>query len=133
MRSYCIEAIRNFLSIHNLIEVHSPILSPMLIPERHIEVYEVAEQKKIYYLTPSPEIYLKQILAKLSQDSAMYEHMKGIYEITHSFRKMEQESSIHQKEFLMLEYYYLATSTQQMQDITIDMLYQCVHYMEAEK
>ena len=62
----------------------------------------------------------------------MYEHMKGIYEITHSFRKMEQESSIHQKEFLMLEYYYLATSTQQMQDITIDMLYQCVHYMEEK-
>ncbi len=131
MHSCYIESIRSFLSAYNLVEVHSPILSPVLIPERHIDVYAVEEEEqgKMHYLTPSPEVYLKQMIAKLSHDETMNTYMGGVYELTHSFRKTEQKSPIHQKEFLMLEYYCLHTSTQQMQDITVDMLQHCIQCM----
>lgn len=128
LRSFCIDCIRDYLRSSSHIELNSPILSPFLIPEQHISAYEVTEGAESWYLTPSPEINLKHILAELTPrlSSLLRGYFAGIFEITHSFRKTEQESPLHQPEFLMLECYSLKRTAHEMQNFTIAMLRQTI-------
>lgn len=104
-RSKIIFAIESLLQEKNYISVHTPSLSPWLIPERHIDVFEVERREQVKnYLVPSPEIHIKQLLAEwaLSDEGAT----PSVYEFAHAFRKEQvQNSLVHSDEFLMLECY----------------------------
>lgn len=65
------------------------------------------------YLLPSPEYYLKRLLARGSG---------SIYEITHSFRNSEYDGAHHAIEFTMLEYYTVAATADDSRSLTIDLL-----------
>lgn len=99
-RAEITKAIRNFLDQNEFLEVETPVISSHLIPEANIEIfttqYETIRENMPCYLTPSPEIWMKQIIAQYKQ---------SIFQITKSFRNCEAVSPLHNPEFTMLEYY----------------------------
>ncbi|MBO4410082.1 MAG: elongation factor P--(R)-beta-lysine ligase [Spirochaetales bacterium] len=100
-RSRLYANIRSFFSDRGYLEVETPTLSPDLIPEATIDnfgttfVNEFAGSREMY-LIPSPEIFIKKLLADGSG---------SVFEISKCFRNCEQLGRIHNPEFTMLEYY----------------------------
>ncbi|MDR2574895.1 MAG: LysR family transcriptional regulator [Treponema sp.] len=100
-RARIIRQARSFFDAKNYLELDTPLLSPDLIPESCLEVFET---KRItpggdltpYWLIPSPEIWMKKIIAK---------HYTNVYQICKCFRNGESSGFLHSPEFTMLEYY----------------------------
>jgi elongation factor P--beta-lysine ligase len=92
--------ISEFLTKQGYTEVDVPVLSPVLIPESYLEIFKTnfiyEKNKQEYYLTPSPEIFLKRLITEGSGN---------IFTITKSFRNGEPATSRHFPEFTMLELY----------------------------
>ncbi|MDN5333911.1 MAG: elongation factor P--(R)-beta-lysine ligase [Sphaerochaeta sp.] len=102
------KAIRTFFDERSYTEVDTPILSPTLIPEATIENFSTRFENpflpsKDLYLIPSPEIFMKQLIA---------DGLGSIYQISHCFRNSEQLGHIHNIEFSMLEYYTVGADEQ---------------------
>jgi len=103
-RAAIIKQIRSFFDKKNYLELDTPLLSPDLIPESCLEVFETQrlfpkgskKEKKRLWLIPSPEIWMKKIIAK---------HKVNVYQICKCFRNGESEGHQHNSEFTMLEYY----------------------------
>lgn len=100
-RSELYKAIRNFFDKRNYLEVETPTLSPDLIPEATIDNFGTTflnefEGSREMYLIPSPEVFMKRLIALGSG---------SIYQISKCFRNCEQIGEIHNPEFSMLEYY----------------------------
>ncbi|MDR0376571.1 MAG: LysR family transcriptional regulator [Spirochaetaceae bacterium] len=98
--------IREFFDSRNYLEVDTPLLAPDLIPESCLEVFETrriapagpgsAPRSRSYWLVPSPEIWMKKLIAK---------DRRSIYQIGKCFRNGESSGFLHSPEFTMLEYY----------------------------
>jgi len=101
-RSYFIDCIRRFFIERGYLEVDTPLLSPALIPEAPIEIFETTLRSvrgsRPLYLIPSPEVHMKKLLAAGSGN---------IFQICRSFRNLEQTGRHHNPEFTMLEWYTL--------------------------
>ncbi|GMO30047.1 MAG: tRNA synthetase, class II [Termitinemataceae bacterium] len=104
-RSRIIKNIRTFFDAKKYLEVDTPLLAPDLIPESCLEVFQTErlpsplskyQTKKPYWLIPSPEIWMKKLIAQ---------HKTSIYQICKSFRNGESSGLMHSPEFTMLEYY----------------------------
>jgi lysyl-tRNA synthetase class 2 len=103
-RSSVFHAIRDFFDGRGYLEVDTPLLSPDLIPESCLEVFETvrlpprgsARKPQSYWLVPSPEIWMKKIIAG---------HGQSVYQICRCFRNGESSGRFHSPEFTMLEYY----------------------------
>lgn len=93
---------RGYLDGKGYLQIELPVLSPSLIPESYLEIFKTEfryfDRKVDMYLTPSPELFLKRILAygKLN-----------CYSLGKSFRNSEPDSQLHSGEFTMLEFYRL--------------------------
>jgi lysyl-tRNA synthetase class 2 len=106
-RSRIIRRIREFFDGKNYLETDTPLLSPSLIPETCLEVFETAclapggsrRRKQPLWLIPSPEIHMKKLIA---------EHRTSLYQICKCFRNGESTGRLHSPEFTMLEYYTMA-------------------------
>jgi lysyl-tRNA synthetase class 2 len=102
LRAGIFREIRSFFDRKNFLEVDTPVLAPNLIPETCLEVfgteYLVPDGKSArrYWLVPSPEIWMKKLIAK---------HGKSVYQICKCFRNGESTGFLHSPEFTMLEYY----------------------------
>lgn len=101
-RSISMQAVRSFLLENGFLEVDTPALSPTLIPESCLEVFK-SEYIKPYknesvplFLTPSPEIYIKELIAK---------HKRSFFQLSKCYRNLESVGHLHSPEFTMLEYY----------------------------
>ena len=100
-RSVLYSNIRSFFSERGYLEVFTPTLSPSLIPEPTIKTFSTLFSnefvgEKEFYLIPSPEIFMKEMLASGSG---------SIFQISSCFRNAEQLGDVHNPEFSMLEYY----------------------------
>ena len=100
-RDKIIKEVRKYFSDMGYLEIETPVLSPSLIPESHLEVFSTKsinpyKGEKEFYLTPSPEIWMKKLLAEGSGP---------VFQITKSFRNSEQTGRYHNPEFTMLEWY----------------------------
>lgn len=100
-RSNIITKIRSYFQTIKYLEVETPILSPKLIPESTIEVFETTfssdfHGERQFYLIPSPEVFMKKLINLGSGN---------IFQITKSFRNSEQIGKDHNPEFTMLEWY----------------------------
>ena len=93
--------IREFFLSRGYLEVETPTLSPDLIPEATIDNFGTMfmnefQGSREMYMIPSPEIFMKKLLADGSG---------SLFEISKCFRNCEQLGQVHNPEFSMLEYY----------------------------
>jgi lysyl-tRNA synthetase class 2 len=100
-RARIISQVRSFFSDKGYLELDTPLLSPDLIPESCLEVFETALKHPSgaitpYWLIPSPEIWMKKIIAS---------HRVNVFQICKCFRNGESTGFLHSPEFTMLEYY----------------------------
>jgi len=103
-RAKIIRNVRAFFDRRDYLETDTPLLAPDLIPESCLEVFETfllppkgsGRKKKPCWLIPSPEIWMKRLIAQ---------HRTNIYQICKCFRNGESMGRWHSPEFTMLEYY----------------------------
>ena len=103
-RSRIIKQVRSFFDSHDYLETDTPLLSPDLIPESCLEVFQTLRLSpkgsltpdKPCWLVPSPEIWMKRLIAQ---------HRVNLYQICKCFRNGESSGRWHSPEFTMLEYY----------------------------
>jgi lysyl-tRNA synthetase class 2 len=112
-RAAVFKEIRCFFDERRYLEVDTPALSPDLIPESCLEVFETrrllpdwnrkageagpaGREAEPYWLVPSPEIWMKKLIAS---------HRESLYQICKCFRNGESSGRFHSPEFTMLEYY----------------------------
>ena len=117
-RSELLMNIRRYFIDKDYLEVSTPTLSPYLIPEPTIKAFgtrfinEFAGSRDLY-LIPSPEIFMKKLLAAGSG---------SIFQISQCFRNSEQLGDVHNPEFTMLEYYTVGADDKDSIAITEDMI-----------
>jgi lysyl-tRNA synthetase class 2 len=90
-RALIYECIRAFFREQDFLEVETPIRAPAIAPEEFI----IPFQSEDWFLSTSPELHMKRLLA------AGYER---IFQFSHCFRKGER-GRWHNPEFIMLEWY----------------------------
>ena len=103
-RAAILRQVRAFFDNKNYLELDTPLLCDNLIPESCLEVFQTErlfphgsrKEKQSLWLIPSPEIWMKKIIAQ---------HKESVYQICKSFRNGESEGRLHNSEFTMLEYY----------------------------
>ena len=103
-RASVIKQTRSFFDGRNYLELDTPLLSGDLIPESCLEVFETSrlfphgskKESRLLWLIPSPEIWMKKIIAQ---------HRADVYQICKCFRNGESSGHLHSSEFTMLEYY----------------------------
>jgi lysyl-tRNA synthetase class 2 len=101
-RACVIRHVRSFFDNKNYLEADTPLLSPDLIPESCIEVFQTsrivpgAMPPESLFLVPSPEIWMKKLIAQARVN---------MYQICKCFRNGESAGRLHSPEFTMLEYY----------------------------
>jgi lysyl-tRNA synthetase class 2 len=97
-------AIRRFFDDAGFTEVETPVVvrSPGL--ELHLEALEVSGLGEPRWLQTSPEYHMKRLLAA---------GMSNIYQLCKTFRRDEQ-GSLHQPEFTMLEWYRAHAGSEEM-------------------
>ena len=117
-RSRLYSNIRAYFTQKGYLEVETPTLSPDLIPEATIDnfgttfINEFRTSRELYMI-PSPEIFIKKLLAEGSG---------SLFEISKCFRNCEQLGTIHNPEFSMLEYYTVDFDETDSIALTCDML-----------
>jgi lysyl-tRNA synthetase class 2 len=100
-RAELLQLVRRFFIRNGYLEVETPILAPFLIPEPAIEVFKTRFRSRFRetvdcFLIPSPELWMKRILA----------HGSGsIFQVTKAFRNCETAGKLHNPEFTLLEWY----------------------------
>ena len=111
------QAVNEFLQKKGYLKLDLPVLSPALIPESYLEVFETGflyfDKKDKLYLTPSPELFMKRLIAYGVGDC---------YYLGKSFRNNEANSSLHSFEFNMLEFYKVNASYMDIADEVLEML-----------
>jgi lysyl-tRNA synthetase class 2 len=103
-RAAIIRQVRSFFDGKNYLELDTPLLAPDLIPESCLEVFQTErlfphgskKESSPLWLIPSPEIWMKKIIAR---------HSVNVYQICKCFRNGESQGHLHSSEFTMLEYY----------------------------
>jgi lysyl-tRNA synthetase class 2 len=91
LRAGIFRSVRRFFEEQGFLEVSTPLLSPAVLPEEHIDIIE----SEAGFLLPSPEIFMKPLLA------AGYEK---VFQLGPAFRKGERGGH-HLPEFTLLEWY----------------------------
>jgi len=99
------DSVRMYFRTSGYAEVDTPVLSPFLIPEPAIEVFRTeylppSGPARPMWLAPSPELWMKRLLAAGAGD---------IFQISRSFRNCEYGGPHHNPEFRLLEWYTVGT------------------------
>ena len=99
-RALIYDLIRAFFRSEGFLEVETPLLVPTVTPEKYITPLTVNG----WFLSTSPEMHMKRLLA------AGY---SKIFQICHCFRKNER-GQFHNPEFTMLEWYRVGADYMQI-------------------
>lgn len=110
--------LHTFFEKKNYLKLNLPVLSPNLVPESSIEVFETVlkthENDQKLYLTPSPELFAKQLISGGVGNS---------YYLGKAFRNYESiESDLHGVEFEMLEFYKIGVDYMGLADDLLELL-----------
>lgn len=110
------ETTEEFMNKKGYLKVEVPVLSPALIPESYLEIFETSfnyfDNKKKLYLTPSPELFLKRMLTKGLGDC---------YYLGKAFRNNEPNSTLHLPEFTMFEFYKVGVPYVELADEILEL------------
>lgn len=112
VRGSVLKVIRLFFEDQGFIEIQTPVLTRAPAPEEHIDAIPVGD----WFLSTSPELYMKRLLA------AGYEK---IFQIAPVFRQGER-GKLHHPEFTLLEWYRLHSNYEVLQNDCTDLL-RCVY------
>ena len=120
--------IREFFDDMDYLEADSPVLAETPIPESHIELFRTERRhadgsSSPMYLLPSPELWLKKLLAAGAP---------SLYQIGKCFRNGEQLDRWHRLEFTMLEWYALESSADDNITVMENLLGACTGMAEGE-
>ena len=98
---------REFFAQRDVLEVQTPALVQAAVTDPQVESYSVfaSSGSRPLYLHTSPEYAMKRLLAAGSGD---------IYQLCQVFRAGEADSSLHNAEFTMLEWYRLGFALPQL-------------------
>lgn len=101
VRENVLRAIRSFFEKEKFHEIETPILIPHPPAESYLDVFETklldrTRRVTPAYLSTSPEVPLKKLMAA---------GLGNCYALTKSFRNMETQSTLHNPEFTILEWY----------------------------
>lgn len=111
------EIVHSFFKKKGFLKTDVPVLSPVLIPESYLEVFETNfnffNKNKKLYLTPSPELFLKRLLVA---------GIGNCYYLGKAFRNSEPNSSWHLSEFTMLEFYQIGVNYLDFADLVLQLL-----------
>ena len=93
--------VRGFFKDAGFVEVETPLLAERLIPEPSIRIFATEQHHadgsaRELYLTPSPELWMKRLVAA---------GMPRVYQLARCFRNVEEQGPFHHREFTMLEWY----------------------------
>ena len=93
--------VRGFFEDAGFVEVETPMLAERLIPEPSIGIFATEQHhadgsSRELYLTPSPELWMKRLVAA---------GMPRVYQLARCFRNVEEQGPFHHREFTMLEWY----------------------------
>ncbi len=114
---FLIKTIEEFLEKKGYLKIDLPVLSPTLIPESYLEVFETEfrylGKKEKLYLIPSPELFLKRLLVS---------DVGNCYYLGKSFRNAEPPTSLHSFEFTMLEFYKINSNYMDIADEVLELL-----------
>lgn len=110
-RAALLARIRAFLDARGVVEVDTPLRAPATIPEAHVRALRCEGG----WLLPSPEYWMKPLLAAGSGD---------IYQLSHAFRAGEV-GRLHAEEFLLCEWYRLGMTDRQLADEALALLAEC--------
>lgn len=118
LRAGLAQCLREFLTSGGYLETDPPVMAAALIPESHIEVFRTSlvspyGEPVARFLTPSPELFLKRLLA------AGY---GSLFSIGKAFRNAESISPRHRPEFTMVEWYGVETDADFQRLLTADLL-----------
>ncbi len=91
-RDTLLRTLRDFFHARSFLEVETPLLSNEIIPELHIEPFQLDDGS---FLQASPELHMKRLLAAGA---------RAIFQITRSFRAGER-GKLHHPEFTIVEWY----------------------------
>ena len=98
-------SIKNYFDSRGYLELELPVMSPVLIPESYIEIFKTQfnyfDKKQDLYLTSSPELFMKRLIAK---------GLGNCYYLGKAFRNSEPHSEKHSPEFIILEFYKVPAS-----------------------
>lgn len=112
-----LKAVEEFFEKKGYLKLDLPVLSPVLIPESYLEVFETEyrylDNNKKLYLTPSPELFMKRLLVN---------GIGNCYYLGSSFRNSERRSSLHSSEFRMLEFYAVKSSYMDIAKVVLELL-----------
>lgn len=111
-RGEMLEKARLFFKERSILEVDTPLLTPLPSLDTHIDLIETSDIGKKGYLISSPEYSMKRLLAEGSGD---------IYQLSHVFRAGESGRR-HSPEFLMAEWYRVGFTFDQMIEETADFI-----------
>ena len=101
MRARLNRCVRGFFEEAGFVEVETPLLAARLIPEPSIGIFATEQHHadgsaRTLYLTPSPELWMKRLVAA---------GMPRVYQLARCFRNVEEQGPFHHREFTMLEWY----------------------------
>lgn len=131
-RSDLLRQVREFFYQRHVLEVDTPILSSYAAVDAHIDLISACyRQQEIRYLHSSPEYGMKRLLAEGIGDT---------YQLSHVFRDGEH-SHKHNPEFMMIEWYRLGFTLEQLMEETIELMrlflgplpYQMITYRDLFK
>lgn len=126
MRAALISSVREFFRERNVLEVETPLLCSHTVTDPHIESFNVPYPKKtgtFRYLQTSPEYAMKRLLAAGSG---------CIYQICKAFR-YEEQGSIHNPEFTLLEWYRVGYTHHELMDEVSSLLKYLLKTEDAER
>jgi lysyl-tRNA synthetase class 2 len=117
-RARFLQETRAFFIDGGYLEVDTPLLAPFLLPEPSLEVFQTQHlapdmRKRKGFLAPSPEIWMKRLLARGSG---------SIFQIGKSFRNMEFAGRHHNPEFTLLEWYTVGHDYRDSMGVMEDLL-----------
>jgi elongation factor P--(R)-beta-lysine ligase len=112
----CKHVAAHFLKKNRFLELDLPVLSPALISESYLDIFETEHygfaHRQPLYLTPSPELFIKRLLVAGIGDC---------YYLGKAFRNAEENGVKHSGEFTMLELYKVGADYKDIMDIVLQM------------
>lgn len=108
-RAELLARLRAFFAERGFLEVETPLVDDEIIPELHIEPFEVRSSAATgsLWLQSSPELHMKRLLS---------EGLPAIYQVTRSFRR-DERGALHNSEFTIVEWYRTGDGLEQGIDL----------------